>query len=75
MKLATYRRQDLGEGGNQEPNQTLENGEHINGWTPMENATQRKAIMPYLLPEETSNTIRTALVKVVGKQADEHDNK
>jgi hypothetical protein len=66
MKLVTYRRQDRGEGGNQEPNQTLDKSEHINGWTPMENATQRKAMTPYLLPEETSNTIRTAVVKVVG---------
>lgn len=34
MKVATYRGQDLGDSGNQEPIKTLENGagEHISGW-------------------------------------------
>jgi hypothetical protein len=34
-----------------------------------------KAMAPYLLPKEASDTMRTAFIEVVGKQADEHDNK
>lgn len=36
---------------------------------------RRKVMTPYLLPEEASNTMHTAFVEAVGKQANEHDNK
>jgi len=36
---------------------------------------RRKVMTPYLLPEEAPNTVHTAFVEAVGKQADEHDNK
>ena len=58
MKLATYRRQDLGNGGNQEPNQTL-----VMRSSRSADREHREASRAHLLPQEASHAERAAIVK------------
>jgi hypothetical protein len=69
----TYHWRDLGDGGQEEPNDTLANGGRISliGNT----TTSKKGKHPHLSPHETSHTIYARFVGAQAEQANEHNEK
>jgi len=61
VQLATYRRQDLGNGGNQEPNQTLVMRGSISA--DREHHGQREVLRAHLFLQEASHAKRAAFVE------------
>jgi hypothetical protein len=68
----TYRRRDLGHGGDQEPDDALINKHDNSKFVSI--TSRRKPLRPHLCPKEAYETRRTSL-KVQTGQANEHDEK
>ena len=69
---STYRRRELGDDGNQEPDDTLTNG---NISVNREQGSREEALPPYLVPQEASQSHLTTTRTAHAGQTNEHGGK